>query len=335
MNEDVSNLSARLSPSAAMIMEGSIDGSNSSSSLAAASVVPSFSSVNPWDVALCVTGSLIACENAVVVAVIVHSPALREPMFLLIGSLATADLLAGLGLIFYFVFQYVYQSDASSLVSVGLLVASFSASVSSLLSITIDRYLSLYYALTYHSERTMSCTYIMLATTWGASIVLGALPSLGWNCLRDFASCSIIRPLTKNHVVFLSVTFLFVFAIMLQLYAQICKIVCRHAQQIAVQHHFLATSHYVTTKKGVSTLAIILGTFAACWMPFSIYSLIGDLSFPSVYTYATLLPATYNSVINPIIYAFRNQDIQKALWILCCGCLSTNVPFRARTPSDV
>ncbi|TRZ00560.1 hypothetical protein DNTS_032493, partial [Danionella cerebrum] len=292
--------------------------------------------VNPWDIVLCSSGTLIACENALVVLVIWQNPALRAPMFLLIGSLALADLLAGLGLVLHFTFAYLLRSDSAQLLTIGLVVASFSASVFSLLAITIDRYLSLYYALTYNSERTAAFTYTMLVLLWGVSLCLGLLPVTGVNCLGQEANCSVVWPLTKNNVAVLSVSFLLLFGLMLQLYVQICKIVMRHAHQIALQHHFLAASpHYVTTRKGVSTLAIILGTFAACWMPFTVYSLIADYTYPPLYTYATLVPATYNSVINPVIYAFRNQEIQKALWLVCCGCIPASVAQRARTPSDV
>ncbi|XP_035268297.1 G-protein coupled receptor 12 [Anguilla rostrata] len=292
--------------------------------------------VNPWDVVLCTSGALIACENGLVVLVIWHNPALRAPMFLLIGSLALADLLAGLGLVLHFFFAYLLHSDPTQLLTVGLVVASFSASIFSLLAITIDRYLSLYYALTYNSERTLTFTYTMLVLLWGVSLCLGLLPVTGVNCLGAESTCSVVRPLTKNNVAVLSVSFLLLFGLMLQLYVQICKIVLHHAHQIALQHHFLtATPHYVTTRKGVSTLALILGTFAACWMPFTVYSLVGDYTYPPLYTYATLVPATYNSIINPLIYAFRNQEIQRALWLVCCGCVPASVAQRARTPSDV
>ncbi|XP_009999016.1 PREDICTED: G-protein coupled receptor 12-like [Chaetura pelagica] len=291
--------------------------------------------LNPWDVVLCISGTIISCENAVVVLLIFHSPAFRAPTFLLIGSLATADLLAGLGLILHFAFVYFIPSEVVRLLTLGLLVTSFTASISSLLTVTIDRYLSLYNALTYYSKRTVTRTYIMLVLTWGGSICLGLLPIMGWNCLKEPSSCSIVKPLMKNHLVILSVSFFMIFAVMLQLYVQICKIICRHAHQIALQRHFLATSHYDTTRKGIATLALILGTFASCWLPFAIYCLLGDSSYPALYTYATLLPATYNSMINPVIYAFRNQEIQKVLCALCCGCFSSTSPFRSHSPSDV
>ncbi|NWH40815.1 GPR12 protein, partial [Chloropsis hardwickii] len=291
--------------------------------------------LNPWDVVLCVSGTIISCENAVVVLVILYTPAFRAPMFLLIGSLATADLLAGLGLILHFAFVYVAPSGAVSLLTAGLLVASFTASVGSLLAITIDRYLSLCNALTYYSERTVTRTHIMLVLTWGASVCHGLLPVLGWNCLGEPPACSVVKPLTRSHLIVLSASFLAAFAAMLQLYAQICGIVCRHAQQIAVQRHLLASSHYVTTRKGIATLAVILGTFGSCWLPFAVYGLLGDCSSPGLYTYATLLPAAYNSALNPVIYAFRNREIQKVLWAVCCGCFSSAPPFRSRSPSDV
>ncbi|XP_051493862.1 G-protein coupled receptor 3 [Apus apus] len=291
--------------------------------------------LNPWDVVLCISGTIISCENAIVVVLIFYTPAFRAPMFLLIGSLATADLLAGLGLILHFAFVYFIPSEVVRLLTVGLLVTSFTASISSLLTITIDRYLSLYNALTYYSKRTVTRTYIMLVLTWGGSICLGLLPIMGWNCLKEPSSCSVVKPLMKNHLIILSVSFFMIFTAMLQLYVQICKIICRHAHQIALQRHFLATSHYDTTRKGIATLALILGTFASCWLPFAIYCLLGDNSYPALYTYVTLLPATYNSMINPVIYAFRNQEIQKVLCALCCGCFSSTSPFRSHSPSDV
>ncbi|XP_062406241.1 G-protein coupled receptor 6 [Sardina pilchardus] len=292
--------------------------------------------VNPWDIMLCLSGTVIACENALVVAIIFYTPTLRAPMFVLIGSLATADLLAGVGLILNFAFQYLTSSDTVSLITVGFLVASFAASVSSLLAITVDRYFSLYNALTYFSEKTLHCVHLMVACTWGVSVCLGLLPVLGWNCLEEPDTCSIVRPLTQQHVTLLAASFFVVFGLMLSLYFKICKIVCRHAHQIALQQHFFSTSHLVATKKGVSTLAIILGTFGASWLPFAVYCLVGRPEYPSVYTYATLLPATYNSMINPIIYAYRNADIQRALSVLFCGCFQTNASScRSRSPSEV
>lgn len=288
-----------------------------------------------WDVVLCISGTLVSCENALVVAIIVGTPAFRAPMFLLVGSLAVADLLAGLGLVLHFAAVFCIGSPDMSLVLVGVLAMAFTASIGSLLAITIDRYLSLYNALTYYSETTVTRTYVMLVLVWVGALGLGLAPVLAWNCRDGLTTCGVVYPLSKNHLVVLAIAFFMVFGIMLQLYAQICRIVCRHAQQIALQRHLLPASHYVATRKGIATLAVVLGAFAACWLPFTVYCLLGDANSPPLYTYLTLLPATYNSMINPVIYAFRNQDVQKVLWAICCGCSTSKTSFRSRSPSDV
>nr|XP_028571577.1 G-protein coupled receptor 12-like isoform X1 [Podarcis muralis] len=292
--------------------------------------------VNPWDILLCATGTAMACENALVLAVLFYTPGLRAPTFLLIGSLALADLLAGLGLIVNFSVQYLLSSPSETalLSAAGLLLTAFSASVCSLLAITVDRYLSLYNALTYHSERTLTFTAAMLVLVWLFCLGVGLLPLLGWNCLREPSTCSVLRPVTKNNATVLAVAFLLIFALMVHLYLQICKIAFRHAQQIAIQHQFIATSQATSTRKGIATLSVILGTFALCWIPLAIYSLVADSSYPAVYTYSLALPAAFNSLINPIIYAFRNPDIQKSLWVACCGCITSGFSSRPRTSSD-
>lgn len=291
--------------------------------------------INPWDVLLCVTGTLMSCENAVVIALIAYTPTLRAPMFVLIGSLAFADLLAGLGLILNFIVTYIIDSGFVTLLSAGLLITAFSASVLNILAITVDRYLSLYNALTYHTERTVTFTYITLVLLWATSATLGSLPVLGWNCLEDESTCSICRPVNKSNAAALAVSFLLIFALILQLYLQICKIAFRHAQQIAVQRQFMTASHSSSTTKGVSTLTTILGTFAFCWVPLAMYSLVADTRFPVIYTYATALPAICHSIINPMIYAFRNPEILRSLRIACCGCMPYRFTMRPRTPSDV
>jgi len=290
--------------------------------------------INPWDVLLCVTGTLMSCENAVVIALIAYTPTLRAPMFVLIGSLAFADLLAGLGLILNFIVTYIIDSGFVTLLSAGLLITAFSASVLNIFAITVDRYLTLYNALTYHNEGPVF-TYITLMMMWVISIVLGSLPVLGWNCLEDESTCSICRPVNKNNAAALAVSFLLIFALILQLYLQICKIAFRHAQQIAVQRQFMTASHSSSTTKGVSTLTTILGTFAFCWIPLAMYSLVADYRSPVIYTYATALPAICHSIINPMIYAFRNPEILRSLRIACCWCMPYSFTTRPRTPSDV
>ncbi|XP_074134498.1 G-protein coupled receptor 12-like [Sminthopsis crassicaudata] len=282
--------------------------------------------VSPWDIALCAAGSIMACQNALLLAVLCCTPSLRAPTFMLIGSLALADFLAGVGLVTNFVVSSVMAplSNAAALGLAGLLLSAFSASACSLLAITVDRYLCLASALTYQAQRTLPFTCGLLGLLWLGCLCLGALPAMGWNCLDAPATCSVLSPLTKDQAAGLAVAHLFLFSFILHLYLQICRVAFRHAQQIAVQHHMVNHAGsprqsvfclVAATRKGVSTLSLILATFALSWVPLAVYVMVADSSYPRVYTYYLALPAACHTAINSVVYGFRNPEIQRALLV--------------------
>ena len=299
-----------------------------------------------WGVALCVSGTLIAAENAIVVTTILATPSLRAPVFLLLASLALADLLAGVALILHFLFLFCLRPGPwSELLTSGLLVASLSASLCSLMGVALDRYLSLSHALTYGSGQARRRAAGLLLLVWLGAGAIGAGPAMGWNCLDEPASCSVAPPLTRTYLSLLCGGFLVVVAITLQLYAGICRVARRHAHAIATQRHFKPAHQPYASKRGggggggggrgFSRLIVVLSVFVGCWMPFSIWGLLGDASSPPLYTYATLAPAAGSSLLNPLLYSLRNKDIRKVLLEACCPhrCCTHNA--RTHNPVDV
>ncbi|XP_077446649.1 G protein-coupled receptor 3 [Stigmatopora argus] len=276
-----------------------------------------------WGVALCVSGSVIAAENAVVVTTILASPSLRAPVFLLLASLGLADLLAGVALVTRFLFLFcLTPSDWSELVTSGLLVTSLTASLCSLMGVALDRYLSLSHALTYGSGESRRRATLLLLLVWAGACIMGASPAMGWNCLGNATSCSVAPPLTRAYLSLLCSGYLVVVLVTLQLYVGICRVARRHAHAIAIQRHFLPSSQSYSGKhgggRGFSRLVLVLGVFVGCWMPFSLWGLMGDASSPPLFTYATLAPAAFSSLLNPLLYSLRNKDIRKVLLHACC-----------------
>ncbi|XP_053719303.1 G protein-coupled receptor 3 [Synchiropus splendidus] len=276
-----------------------------------------------WGVALCVSGTVIAAENAVVVTTILATPSLRAPVFLLLASLGLADLLAGVALVLHFLFWFCTRpSDWSELVTSGLLVTSLTASLCSLMGVALDRYLSLSHALTYGSGQSRRRAALLLLLVWLGACIIGAGPAMGWHCLDEASSCSVAPPLTRTYLSLLCGGFLIVVMVTLQLYAGICRVARRHAHAIATQRHFLPSSQSYASKhssgRGFSRLILVLSVFVGCWMPFSLWGLLGDASSPPLYTYATLVPAAGSSLLNPILYSLRNKDIRKVLLQACC-----------------
>lgn len=283
-----------------------------------------------WGIALCVSGTVIATENAVVVTAILASPSLRAPVFLLLASLGLADLLAGVALVLHFLFLFcVEPSDWSQLLTSGLLVTSLIASLCSLMGVALDRYLSLSHALTYGSSQSRRRAAVLLLLVWVGAGAIGAGPVMGWHCLKQPESCSVARPLTRTYLSLLCGGFLLVVVVTLQLYAGICRVARRHAHAIATQRHFLPASQSYASKggsgRGFSRLVLVLGVFVGCWTPFSLWGLLGDASSPPLYTYATLVPAAGSSLLNPLLYSLRNKDIRRVLLQACCP--------RTHTPS--
>ncbi|XP_071577635.1 probable G-protein coupled receptor No18 isoform X1 [Temnothorax nylanderi] len=81
--------------------------------------------------------------------------------------------------------------------------------------------------------------------------------------------------------------------------------------------------------KTAGTLAVVVGGFVACWLPFFILYLVTP--FVPVQPPDVLMPALtwlgwINSAINPFIYAFYSADFRLAFWRLTCRKCSKSRP---------
>ncbi len=78
--------------------------------------------------------------------------------------------------------------------------------------------------------------------------------------------------------------------------------------------------------KTAKTLAIVVGCFVVCWLPFFVMYVLEPFCThcnidPAMKTVFTWL-GYCNSVLNPFIYAFYNKDFRYSFWKLTCGLVS-------------
>ncbi|XP_063084727.1 sphingosine 1-phosphate receptor 5 [Cavia porcellus] len=291
------------------------------------------------DAAVCLAVcALIVLENLAVLLVLARHPRFHAPMFLLLGSLTLSDLLAGAAYATNILLSgplTLRLSPALWFAREGGVFVALAASVLSLLAIALERHLTM-------ARRgpapaaSRGRTLALAAAAWGASLVLGLLPALGWNCLGRLEACSTVLPLyAKAYVLFCVLVFVGALGAICALYARIYCRVRANARRLRARPGTAKTrsgrggaTRRRRTPRSLAllrTLSVVLLAFVACWGPLFLL-LLFDVACPARACPVLLQAdpflglAMANSLLNPIIYTFTNRDLRHALLqLLCCG----------------
>ncbi|PKU33075.1 adenosine receptor a2b [Limosa lapponica baueri] len=177
----------------------------------------------------------------------------------------------------------------------------------------------------------------LIAVLWLLSFGIGLTPLMGWNKAMSvcpnattnetvpaigtehhgcFVSCLFENVVTMSYMVYFNFfgCVLLPLVIMLGIYIKIFMVACKQLHQIE-----LMGNSRTTLQKEVhaaKSLAIIVGLFAFCWLPLHILNCITHFheefseSKPEWVMYMAIILSHANSVINPIIYAYRIRDFR-------------------------
>lgn len=174
----------------------------------------------------------------------------------------------------------------------------------------------------------------VIAGLWVLAFAIGLTPFLGWNsraiatgnCTACGAgpgngSCRRVRCLFEN-VVPMNYMVYFNFlgcvlpplVIMLAIYAKIFTVACRQLQRTELMDH----SRTVLQREihAAKPLAMIVGFFALCWLPLhaincaTLFHPGWAKEKPKWAMNVAILLSHANSVVNPIVYAYRNRDFR-------------------------
>ncbi|KAF5911928.1 hypothetical protein HPG69_015906 [Diceros bicornis minor] len=174
----------------------------------------------------------------------------------------------------------------------------------------------------------------VIAVLWVLAFGIGLTPFLGWNS-KDSAtnnctepwdgttneSCCLVKCLFENVVPMSYMVYFNFFGcvlppllIMLVIYIKIFMVACRQLQRTELMDH----SRTILQREihAAKSLALIVGIFALCWLPVhaincvTLFQPAQGKEKPKWAMNTAILLSHANSVVNPIVYAYRNRDFR-------------------------
>ena len=196
-----------------------------------------------------------------------------------IYSLAISDALVGVLMLYNSSYNILnFQNEYECFVRFGFIQFLLLNSSGHIGLLTIDRYVKITFPYLY--IRLFQRKRILVASLfiWCESLIIGFLPLMGWNQQftagleeGDEVVCRYFGVMHPHYII-LNVCLLWIpLILMIVMYSHVCKIACRHVQEIRIQERAI-TRKYVGVFDSHSwrftkTVLIIIGVYFFCWMP--------------------------------------------------------------------
>ncbi|KAM8819521.1 adenosine receptor A2b [Rhynchonycteris naso] len=292
--------------------------------------------------ALSVAGNVLVC------AAVGTSSALQTPTNYFLVSLATADVAVGLFAIpFAVTISQGFCTDFRSCLFLACFVlVPTQSSIFSLLAVAVDRYLAISVPLRYKSLVTGTRARGVIAVLWVLSFGIGLTPFLWLNSRGSDAhrtepgegpanrSGFLVKCLFENVVPMTYMVYVNFFGcvllpllLMLVIYIKIFTVACRQLRRTELVGHSRTTLRREV--HAAKSLAMIVGIFAVCWLPVHAVNCL-TLFQPALAEHkpkwavnVAILLSHANSVVNPVVYAYRNRDFRSTFrriisrYVLC------------------
>ncbi|XP_067289480.1 trace amine-associated receptor 13c-like [Pseudorasbora parva] len=261
--------------------------------------------------------------NLLVIISISHFKKLHTPTNLIILSLAVADMLMGLVMpidAIRLIETCWYFGETFCRLFIIILGLVFSASLSNLLLIAVDRYVAVCHPLLYPQKITTTRILISICLSWGFFSTYNAtLASNSDTSLRTdmcYGKCSVMVGFAWI-VTDLFVTFLFPCILIITLYLRIFYVV---HQQVKVINTLMKGGKCVmegsvrrkSESKAALTLGIIVTAYLICFIPY--YICLTVISFTTINHLTWVM--YINSGLNPLIYALFYPWFKKTVKII-------------------
>ncbi|XP_048064066.1 trace amine-associated receptor 4-like [Megalobrama amblycephala] len=289
--------------------------------------------------------------NLLIIISISHFKHLQSPTHMIVQSLAACDCLLGSLVMPYSMVRSVegcwYLGDFVCKVHSSLDMTFCIASILHLSLISVDRYWAICDPLRYKMRVTNNTVTVFTTFTWLFSfvysfyVVFSGVNTIGLESfiMQFYCVGNCILFFNKQWGLICPVLIFFLpGSIMASLYIKIFHVARKHAKVMS-ERVTVATAGGLKSqrsahreRKAAKTLAIVIGVFLFCWLPFFIVNALDP--FFNFFTPADIFDAViwfayFNSTCNPLIYGFFYPCFQNAFKILIstyiCGIKDSNI----------
>ncbi|XP_066297397.1 melanocortin receptor 5-like [Branchiostoma lanceolatum] len=254
--------------------------------------------------------------NSLPLAAIIKQEHLHTPAYILTANLAASDVLNGIVFVIacslFFFSNTVYSNVIMRRVRFTSILLSGLSSAYSLLALTAERYWFIVHGMTYVNNVTNDKCKVVIMVVWMWSVLLAILPNFGWYCaLRTQEGCDPFGgALSYSYkVVFLVSVFIPIAAIVL-LNTGVFWCLWKHVNAIAAQEATVGAPPSINRKSAI-TIVLITIVFLVGWLPLLFKMALFTHDHISVAK--MLVFVIMNSAINPVIYAFRLQEVRRGV----------------------
>ncbi|XP_030580239.1 trace amine-associated receptor 13c-like [Archocentrus centrarchus] len=265
--------------------------------------------------------------NLLVIISISHFRQLHTPTNLLLLSLAVADFFVGLLMFFQIVLinGCWFLGDLMCVLYQYLAYIITSASVGTMVIISVDRYVAICYPLHYSTKVTQQRVKIVVCLCWICSFLFQSLNQIdNLNQPGRFNSCTGECVIVINYiagVADLILTFIVSITVIVILYLRVFVVVVSQARAMRSQLSAVTLQGSVTAKKSelkaARTLGVVIVVFLICMCPFFCVNLTGQDSLLNASSAAFVIGLFYfNSCLNPIIYAYFYPWFRKSVKLI-------------------
>ncbi|CAL8309235.1 unnamed protein product [Merluccius merluccius] len=262
--------------------------------------------------------------NLLVIVSISHFRQLHTPTNLVLMSLAGSDLLIGLLAMpleaAYFISTCWFLGQWVCTAFYALTFVLTSASVGSILLISVDRYVAICHPLRYRSEVTAGRAQRAVCLCWAGAILHNCSilrenlrePGRDSSCRGD---CLVVVDVVSGAVDLL-VTFLAPVSVVVALYLRVFAAALSQARMMRSSRAAGTTARRSEVKAAL-TLGVVVVVFLVCFCPYFYPSFAGQDVSNNVEAGPWVAWLTYfNSCLNPLMYAFFYPWFRKAIRLI-------------------